>query len=81
MKRIKKCSERRNGFTKTLMCVHYTCKDCANAVCVKNANWDFDKKYICSSNPRKHKEIKARDCNAFKCKNPCLYAKNCRGVE
>lgn len=64
---------------KSLLC-NYTCKNCLNAVCVKNAGWDCDRKYTCSNYPKKHKAISAKKCNTFVCNNPCFsICKKCRG--
>ena len=47
-------------------CFTKTCRNCNNAVFVKNGFWG-DRLYMCPASPKKHKEIDGRDCGKFRC--------------
>lgn len=59
-------------------CFGKTCRHCSNSVFIKDSILG-DRLYMCSVINKKHKEIDARDCNAFRCneQGKYLYCEEC----
>ena len=74
--------ERHHMITYRVKCINVGCKKCSKAVRV-GTSFFGDDLYTCSAYQRKHKEIKAKDCGSFTCKDPEFvhFCRNCRGGE
>ena len=71
--------ERHYMITYRAKCIKAGCKKCSKAVRV-GTSFLGDDLYTCSAYRRKHKEVNARDCAAFRCKNPefAIFCRDCR---
>lgn len=65
--------------TYRVKCIKAGCKKCSKGVRVGTSLLGDDL-YTCSAYRRKHKEINARDCAAFRCRNPEFvnFCRDCR---